>query len=78
LHIHSTGYRSCFRPDIDTAVAAQGCRLVPYSGRHPENTILYPFVQHPAAAGVIEHDGAGLDRTDGQQVPTPAKRSVQS
>jgi len=27
------------------AVASQGCRLVPYSRRHPENTILYRVVQ---------------------------------
>ena len=54
------------------AVAAQGCRAVPYSRRRPEHTVLYQLVQQHLEtylARAREEDG------DGQRVPAYVERA---
>jgi DNA-directed RNA polymerase subunit RPC12/RpoP len=53
------------------AVASQGCRLVPYSCRHPESTILYRIVQQHLETYLAL---AWEDDSDGYSVPAHVER----
>jgi hypothetical protein len=53
------------------AVAPQGCRSVPYSRRHPEQTALYQVVQQHLETYLAL---AGEDDWDGQRVPAYVER----
>jgi len=56
-------------PRADMAVAAQGCRAVPYCPRDPEHTILYQIIQQHLETYLRL---AREDDWDGERVPAAA------